>query len=91
MDCSLSGSSVHGISQAGILEWEAIPSPGDLSHPEIEPESSTLVGEFFTIEPSGKPLITLPLSQSRPLLLYTRVSFFLPPKQPSECLETNFS
>ena len=25
MDCSLSGSSVHGISQARILEWVAIP------------------------------------------------------------------
>ena len=25
MDCSLSGSSVHGILQARILEWEAIP------------------------------------------------------------------
>ena len=30
MDCSLPGSSVHGISQARILEWVAIPSPGDL-------------------------------------------------------------
>ena len=31
MDCSPSGSSVHGILQARILEWVAIPSPGDLS------------------------------------------------------------
>ena len=30
MDCSLLGSSVHGILQAGILEWVAISSPGDL-------------------------------------------------------------
>ena len=27
MDCSLPGSSVHGILQARILEWVAIPSP----------------------------------------------------------------
>ena len=27
-DCSLPGSSVHGILQARILEWVAIPSPG---------------------------------------------------------------
>ena len=27
MDCSPPGSSVHGISQARILEWVAIPSP----------------------------------------------------------------
>ena len=26
MDCSLPGSSVHGILQAGMLEWVAIPS-----------------------------------------------------------------
>ena len=30
MDCSLPGSSVHGILQAKILEWAAIPTPGDL-------------------------------------------------------------
>ena len=28
MDCSLLVSSVHGIFQARILEWVAIPSPG---------------------------------------------------------------
>ena len=36
VDCSPPGSSVHGISQARILEWVAIPSPGDLPYPEIE-------------------------------------------------------
>ena len=39
MDCSLPGSSVHGIFQARILEWVAIPSPGDLPDPGIEPGS----------------------------------------------------
>ena len=29
-DCSLRGSSFHGIFQARILEWVAIPSSGDL-------------------------------------------------------------
>ena len=33
MDCSWLGSSVHGISQASILEWVAIPSPVDLPDP----------------------------------------------------------
>ena len=38
MDCSLPGSSVHGILQAGILKWVAVPSsrgssrPGDQTH-----------------------------------------------------------
>ena len=31
MTCSLSGSSVHGILQAGILEWVAIPFPQGIS------------------------------------------------------------
>ena len=42
MDCSLPGSSVHGIFQARILEWVAFPSPGDLPNPRIEPGSPAL-------------------------------------------------
>ena len=33
MDCSLSGSSVHGIFQARILEWVAMPSSRGSSQP----------------------------------------------------------
>ena len=33
VDCSPPGSSVHGISQARMLEWVALPSPGGLPHP----------------------------------------------------------
>ena len=36
------GSSVHGILQARILEWIAIPFSMDLSDPEIEPRSLSL-------------------------------------------------
>ena len=35
MDCSLPGSSVHGIFQARILEWVAIPFSRDLPDPGI--------------------------------------------------------
>ena len=42
MDCSLPGSSVHAIFQARILEWVAIPSPGDLPNPGTEPRFPTL-------------------------------------------------
>ena len=49
MDCSPAGSSVHGISQARILEWLDISSPGN------GPKSPTLAGGFFTMEPPGKP------------------------------------
>ena len=48
MGCSPPGFSVHGISQARILEWFAIPSPGDLPDPGVEPESPALAGGFFT-------------------------------------------
>ena len=39
MDCSLPGSSVHGILQARILEWIAIPFSRDISNPGIKPRS----------------------------------------------------
>ena len=51
MDYSPSGSSVHGISQARILEWVAMPFSRRSSLPRIEPMSPTLAGGFFTTEP----------------------------------------
>ena len=39
VDCSPPGSSVHGVSQARILEWGAMPPSGDLPNPGIEPVS----------------------------------------------------
>ena len=37
--------------------WSGLPfpSPGDLPDPGIKPMSPVLAGEFFTIEPPGKP------------------------------------
>ena len=55
MDCSPPDSSVHGISQARILEF---PSPGDLPDPGIKLTSLmflALAGGFFTTETPGKP------------------------------------
>ena len=57
MDCSLPGSSVHGIFQARILEWVAIPFSRDLPDPGVEPVSlvpPALGGGFFTAAPPGK-------------------------------------
>ena len=42
----------HGIPQARILEWVAIPDPG------IEPRSSELWADSLPSEPSGKPIYT---------------------------------
>ena len=50
MDCSPPDSSVHGILQAGILEWVAMPPPGDLPDAGIEPASlvfPALAGRSF--------------------------------------------
>ena len=54
MDCSPPGSSVHGLLQARILEWVAIPSPGDISHPGIELGSPVLLADSLPTEPPGK-------------------------------------
>ena len=51
VDCSLSGSSVHGIFQARILEWVAISYSRDLPDPGMEPVSlvsPALADRFFT-------------------------------------------
>ena len=57
MDCSLAGSSVHGISQARTLEWVAMPSSGLIPlDPGMEPMSLMLAGR--------KPHITLQLTCS---------------------------
>ena len=59
MDCSLPGSSVHGILQARILEWVAVSfSRGYPPDPGIEPKSlvsTALAGGFFITAPPGKP------------------------------------
>ena len=58
MDCSLSGSSIHGIFQARVLEWVPFPAPGDLPDPEIEPKSPTLQADALPSEPPEKQKIT---------------------------------
>ena len=60
MDCSLPGFSVHGISQATILEWVVIPSPGDLPDLEIEPASPTLQVDSLLLNHEGSPSFSYP-------------------------------
>ena len=54
MDCSTPGPSVHGILQARILEWTAMPSSRDLPNPGTEPGSPTLQVDSLPAELSGK-------------------------------------
>ena len=57
MDCSPPGSSVHGILQARVLGWVAMPS-SFLSHPGIEPVSPAapaLQANFLALSNQGNP------------------------------------
>ena len=49
MNCSLPGSSVHGIFQARILEWVAISFSRGSSRPRDRTQVSHIVGRHFTI------------------------------------------
>ena len=62
MDCSPQDFSVHGISQARILEWVAISLSRGLPHPGIEPESLALQADSLPTEPPGKPYISIDLN-----------------------------
>ena len=48
MDCSPPGSSVHGVLQARILEWVAIPFSRGSSQPRDRTQVSCIAGGFFT-------------------------------------------
>ena len=49
IDCSLSGSSVHGIFQARVLEWIAISFPRGSSRPRNRIWVSRIAGRRFTV------------------------------------------
>ena len=56
MDCSPPGSSVHGVLQAGILEWFFVPFFKDLPDLGIKPESPALQADSLLSELPGKPI-----------------------------------
>ena len=56
MDCSLPDSSVHGIFQARILEWVAIPFSKGSSWSRKQTQVSCIAADSLLSEPPGKPL-----------------------------------
>ena len=56
MDCTLPGSSVHGISQARMLEWVAISFSRGSPPPRDRITSLSLAGRLFNTEHQGKEL-----------------------------------
>ena len=57
MDYSPPGSSIHGFSQARILEWVAVSFSGGSSQLKDWTSVSCIASQFFTTEPPGKPLL----------------------------------
>jgi len=55
IDCSLPGSSVHGILQQEYWSGLPFPSPGDLPDPEIKPRSPALQADSLPTELQGNP------------------------------------
>ena len=49
MDCSLQGSSIHGILQVRILEWVVIPFSRGIFLPRDQIQVSCIAGGFFTV------------------------------------------
>ena len=58
MNCSLPGSSVHGISQARILEWVVIFFSRGSSQCRDEPTSPALVGGFLPLSLQVRLILT---------------------------------
>ena len=64
MDCSSSGSSVHGISQATMLGWVAVSFSRGSSQPRNQTcvsSISCIASRFFITKPPGKSAYTSPL------------------------------
>ena len=59
MDCSLPGSSIHGVLQARILEWVAIPFSKGSSNAGIEARSPALQADSLPSELQGSSIKVL--------------------------------
>ena len=78
MDCSSPGFSVHGISQARILEWVPFLSPGDLLSPKTEPRSHALHTDSLMTESPVNPWRTV-WRFLKNQTLFLLLLFFQPP------------
>ena len=85
MDCSLPGSSVHGILQAITLKWVAMSSSRESSWPRDWNCVSCIAARFFTTESRGMPLCSvmpkswnLPITTREPISDAKAREFLLP-------------
>ena len=90
--CSPPGSSAHGILQARILEWVAMPSSRGSSRPRDRTWVSCIscvASRFFTAEPPGKHVVNLKSLQSSSLGLnihYLLTCWREQASSPADCL-----
>ena len=74
LNCSMQGSSVHGISRQEYWSRLIFPSPGDLLSSGIKPAYPALTGGFFsTTELSGKPICLIIFLLIHMSVLYDRL------------------
>ena len=80
MDCSPPGSSVHGILQAGILEWVAVPSSRGSSPPRDGTQVSCIAGGifffFYHLSHQGSPY-PLPIDNHISVIFVSYFSFHI--------------
>ena len=86
IECSPPGSFVHGILQARILQWIAIPFFRESSQPKGVRWVSYIAGGCFTTEPTGKPCVILgyPIGNIHPTHLLSDKEGFLFCMRPRE-------
>ena len=60
MNCNSIGSSVHGILQAGILQWVAIPSSRESPNRGIEPQSRALQADSYHLSQLTTTIFSVP-------------------------------
>ena len=70
VDSNLPGSLVHGIFQARILEWVAIPFSRGSSRPRDQTQVSHIAGRFFTIWATREALWGLMMATDHFILLW---------------------
>ena len=77
MDCSPPNSSIHGLLQARILEWVAVPFSKGSSQPRDWTQVSYIAGGFFTIWATREALMVceVKVTQSCPTLCHLMTSW----------------
>ena len=77
MDSSPPGSSVHGILQARILDWVAMPSSRGFSPPRDRAQVSYIVGRFFTIWDTREVLTHVICSISLSFIIFISLTIII--------------